>query len=55
MLELRVATSMAKLWRKLNKMDDARRILNAVYSRFNESADSLDLIEAKTVLEQLNG
>ncbi len=55
MLELRVATSMAKLWRKLNKMDDARRILNAVYSRFNVRVDNLDLIEAKILLEQLSG
>jgi hypothetical protein len=34
-------------------MDDAKRILNAVCSRFNERVDNLDLIEAKTVLEQL--
>ena len=53
MHELRAATSLAKLWRKLNKVDDAKRILNAVHSRFNERADNLDLIEAKTVLEQL--
>lgn len=55
MLELRAATSLAKLWRKLNKVDDAKRILNAVCSRFNERVDNLDLIEAKTVLEQLSG
>jgi class 3 adenylate cyclase/predicted ATPase len=54
MLELRAATSLAKLWRKLNKVDSAKRILNAVYSRFNECVDNLDLIEAKTVLEQLS-
>jgi predicted ATPase len=54
MLELRAATSLAKLWRKLNKVDDAKRILISVYSRFNERVDNLDLIEAKTVLEQLS-
>ncbi|TYP75788.1 MULTISPECIES: ATP-binding protein [Nitrosomonas] len=53
MLELRAATSMAKLWRKLNKLDDAKHILNALYPRFKECIDNLDLIEAKTVLEQL--
>jgi predicted ATPase len=53
MLELRAATSLAKLWGKLDKVDDAKRILNAVYSRFNENVDNLDLIEARTVLEQL--
>jgi predicted ATPase len=54
MLELRAATSLAKLWRKLNKLDDAKCILHAVYSGFNERVDNLDLIEAKAVLEQLN-
>jgi predicted ATPase len=54
MLELRAATSLAKLWRKLDKLDDAKRILRSVYSRFTEGVDNRDLIEAKTVLEQLN-
>jgi predicted ATPase len=54
MHELRAATSLAKLWRKLNKSDDATRILHSVYSRFTEGIDTNDdLIEAKTVLEQL--
>ena len=53
MLELRAATSLAKLWRKQNKVDEAKRILNSVCSHFNASVDNLDLIEAKTVLEQL--
>jgi predicted ATPase len=54
MHELRAATSLAKLRRKLNKSDEAKRILTAVYSRFTEGIDNLDLIEAKTVLEQLS-
>jgi predicted ATPase len=54
MLELRAATSLAKLWKKLNKFGEAKRILSSVYSRFNERVDTLDLIEAKTVLEQLS-
>jgi predicted ATPase len=54
MLELRAATSLARLWRKLNKSDEAKRILNSVYSRFTERVDNLDLIEAKTVLGQLS-
>ena len=53
MLELRAATSLARLWRKLNKSDEAKRILHSVYSRFTEGVDNPDLIEAKTVLEQL--
>jgi predicted ATPase len=54
MLELRAATSLARLWRKLNKLDEAKRILTAVYSRFTERVDNRDLIEAKTVLDQLS-
>ncbi|MBP6057307.1 MAG: AAA family ATPase [Nitrosomonas sp.] len=54
MFELRAATSLAKLWRKLNRADDAKRVLHSIYSRFNEQVDNLDLIEAKTVLEQLS-
>jgi len=37
-----------------NKLDDAKRILTSVYSRFTEGVDYLDLIEAKTVLDQLS-
>ncbi|RPH79561.1 MAG: adenylate/guanylate cyclase domain-containing protein [Nitrospiraceae bacterium] len=53
MLELRAATSLARHWRKLNKLDEATRILSSVYSRFTEGVDNRDLIEAKAVLEQL--
>jgi class 3 adenylate cyclase/predicted ATPase len=53
MLELRTATSLARLWRKLNKPDEAKHILHSVYSRFTQGIDNRDLIEAKTVLEQL--
>ena len=54
MLELRAATSLARLWRKLNKVDEAKHILYSVYSKFTEGVDTRDLIEAKTVLEQLS-
>ncbi|MGH8643903.1 MAG: adenylate/guanylate cyclase domain-containing protein [Gammaproteobacteria bacterium] len=53
MLELRAATSLAKLWKKLNQLDDAKSILNPVYTSFTEGFGSPDLIEAKTVLERL--
>ncbi len=54
MHELRAATSLAKLWKKLNRSDDAKRILHSVYSRFTEGIDNRDVIEAKTVLDQLS-
>ncbi len=52
MLELRAATSLAKLWKKQNQLDDAKNILDPVYSSFTEGFGSPDLIEAKTVLER---
>lgn len=52
MLELRAA-SLARLWKPLNKVDEAIRILNAVCVKFKEGVDNRELIEAKTVLEQL--
>jgi predicted ATPase/class 3 adenylate cyclase len=54
MLELRAATSLARLWKKQNKVDEATRILHAVYSRFTEGVDNRDVIEAKRVLDQLS-
>jgi predicted ATPase len=53
MLELRAATSLARLWKTLNKADEATRILQSAYARFHEGVDSLELSEAKTVLDQL--
>ena len=53
-LELRAATSLARLWKTLNKVGEAKRLLNSVCSRFTESIDNRDLIEAKRVLEQLS-
>ena len=54
MLELRAATSLARLWKTLNKVGEAKHLLISVYSRFTEGVDNRDLIEAKTVLEQLS-
>jgi tetratricopeptide (TPR) repeat protein len=53
MLELRAATSLARLWKTFNKAGEATRILQAVYARFHEGIDSLELSEAKMVLDQL--
>jgi len=53
MLELRTATSLAKLWQKRSQMDEAKRVLKPVYSGFTEGHETPDLIEAKKVLDQL--
>src|SRR5262249_11935339 len=51
-LELRAATSMARLWRRQHRNNDGRRLLKTVYSSFSEGFDTTDLREAKTLLEE---
>ena len=51
--ELRAATSMARLWRDQGKRDEARDLLAPVYGWFAEGFDTLDLKEAKALLDGL--
>ena len=51
--ELRTAMSMARLWRAQGKRDEARDLLAPVYGWFTEGFDTLDLKEAKTLLDEL--
>ena len=51
--ELRAAMSMARLWRDQGKRDEARELLAPVYGWFTEGFDTLDLKEAKALLDQL--
>jgi predicted ATPase len=51
--ELRAAMSMARLWSDQCKRDEARELLAPVYGWFTEGFDTLDLKEAKVLLEQL--
>jgi predicted ATPase len=51
--ELRAATSMARLWRDRGKRDEARDLLAPIYGWFTEGFDTLDLKQAKTLLEEL--
>jgi hypothetical protein len=52
-LELRAAMSMARLWRDQGKPQQARELLAPVYGWFTEGFDTLDLKEAKALLEEL--
>lgn len=52
MLELRAATSMARLLRKSSKFDRAKRMLDAVCSKFSERSTNPDVREARAVLAQ---
>jgi predicted ATPase len=45
--------SMARLWRDQGKRDEARDLLAPVYNWFTEGFDTLDLKEAKALLEEL--
>jgi predicted ATPase len=51
--ELRAAISMARLWREQGKRDEARELLAPVYGWFTEGFDTLDLKEAKRLLDEL--
>ena len=51
--ELRAAMSLARLWRDQGKTQQARELLAPVYGWFTEGFDTLDLKEAKALLEEL--
>ena len=51
--ELRAAMSVARLWREQGKRDEAREILAPVYGGFTEGFDTLDLKQAKALLDEL--
>jgi predicted ATPase len=51
--ELRAAMSLARLWRDQGKRDEARDLLAPVYGWFTEGFDTLDLKEAKALLDAL--
>jgi tetratricopeptide (TPR) repeat protein len=51
--ELRAAISMARLWRDQGKREEARDLLAPVYGWFTEGFDTLDLKEAKALLDEL--
>jgi predicted ATPase len=45
--------SLARLWRDQGKVQQARELLAPVYGWFTERFDTLDLKEAKALLEEL--
>ena len=45
--------SMARLWRDKGKQDAARELLAPVYGWFTEGFDTLELREAKALLDEL--
>jgi len=53
-LELRTAMSLARLWQRQGKRDAARQLLAEVYDWFTEGFDTVDLQEARALLEELS-
>jgi predicted ATPase len=51
--ELRTATSLARLWQQQGKRQEAYALLAPVYNWFTEGFDTLDLQDAKALLEEL--
>jgi predicted ATPase len=52
-LELRAATSLARLWADQGKRAQARDLLAPVYGWFTEGFDTADLMDAEALLEEL--
>jgi hypothetical protein len=50
-LGLRTAMSLARLWHRQDKRDNARELLVEVYGWFTEGLDATDLRDAKAPLE----
>lgn len=54
-LELRATMSLARLWQRQGKREDARQRLAEIYGWFTEGFDTKDLQEAKALLTELEG
>jgi len=52
-LELRAATSLARLWQQQGKRQEAQDLLAPVYGWFTEGFDTADLQEAQALLDAL--
>src|SRR5262249_30711119 len=52
-LELRAAISLSRLWQQQGKQAEARALLAPIYNWFTEGFDTVDLQEAKALLDEL--
>jgi predicted ATPase len=52
-LELRAATSLARLWQRQGRKEEARALLQPVTDWFTEGFGTADLKDAKALLEEL--
>ncbi len=52
--ELRATVSLCRLWQKQGRHEEARQMLAEIYGWFTEGFDTVDLKEAKALLEELS-
>jgi predicted ATPase len=52
--ELRVSTSLARLWQQQGRKDEAREVLAPIHAWFTEGLETKDLKDAKAVLDGLS-
>jgi len=52
--ELRAVMSLARLYQNQSKQEEARALLAQIYNRFTEGFDTVDLREAKALLDELS-
>jgi len=50
--ELRASSSLARLWQKQGKVDEAGQMLGEIYGWFSEGFDTPDLREARALLKE---
>ena len=53
-LELRAATSLARVYQNQHRQKKARGLLTQIYDKFTEGFDTMDLREAKALLDELS-
>ena len=51
--ELRAITSLARLWQRQGKVDEAHEKLSAIYDSFTEGLETKDLQDARRLLAEL--
>jgi tetratricopeptide (TPR) repeat protein len=51
LFELRTATSLAQVWRDVGRLDNARTLLAPIYDWFTSGHDTVDLTQARAVLD----
>ena len=53
-LELRAAISLGRLWQRQGKHTEAHQMLAEIYGWFTEGFDTVDLQEARALLDELS-